>query len=250
MRDLFAGLGYPWRALGLLRRTPRLWNFVLIPIGLNLVVGLVIYVGVYFTLWRMLQAWLADSAAWAGVVLWLLGAVTAILLAVAVAFLIVRFGVVLGSPWYSQLSEELEALMMGKEPVDTPFSLRRIAYDLWRALLFEFKKLGLGLTLWIMSLLLLLLPLGGPFLHAAAGMLIGATISCLDFFDGPQERRYFSFRQKLATIRQTMPSSLSFGIIAFSLVSIPLVNLFALPLCVAAGNMLVIERTLNDTNHP
>ncbi|RRR66602.1 MAG: hypothetical protein EI684_20435 [Candidatus Viridilinea halotolerans] len=239
---LLAGLHYPWRALLLIWRTPRLWNFILMPIGLNLVVGVALYLGVYLTLWRQLQAWLAHDAVWAGVLLWLLGAVLALLLAVGVAFLLVRFGVVLGSPWYSQLSEELEALLTGRAVVANPFTLRRVAYDLWRALLFEAKKLTLGLSLWLPSLLLLLVPLGGPPLHAAAGLLLGALISCLDFFDGPQERRHFTFREKLATLRHTMPSGLSFGLVAFALVSIPLVNLVALPLCVAAGNMLVIER--------
>jgi CysZ protein len=245
--DLFAGLSYPLRALSLIRQTPRLWGYVIVPILVNLVVGALLYLGVYLTLWQLLQAWLAGNTAWAGVLLAVLGALLAVLLAVGVGFLLVRFGVVLGSPWYSQLSEELEALLTGQARPATRLTAAGVAYDLWRALLFELKKLGLGLSLWLLTLLLLLLPLGGPALHAAAGLLLGATISCLDFFDGPQERRRMSFRHKLATIRQTLPASLSFGLVAFSLVSIPLVNLLAIPLCVAAGNMFVIERALPAT---
>jgi CysZ protein len=245
--DFLAGLQYPLRALSLLRQTPRLWGYVIVPILVNLVVGALLYLGVYWTLWQFLQHWLADSAPWAEALRMVLGALLAVLLAVGVGFVLVRFGVVLGAPWYSQLSEELEALLSGQVRAPTRLSLAGVSYDLWRALLFELKKLGLGFSLWLLTLLLLLVPVGGALLHATAGMLLGATIACLDFFDGPQERRRLSFRQKLATIRQTLPASLSFGLVAFSLVSIPLVNLLAIPLCVAAGNMFVIERALPTT---
>jgi CysZ protein len=119
-----------------------------------------------------------------------------------------------------------------------------VAYEIWRALLFEGKKLALALSVWALSLLLLLIPVAGGVIYAAVGLLLGAIISGLDFFDGPQERRRRSFRQKLGTIWATLPGSLSFGFVAFGLVSIPLVNLLAIPLCVAAGNIFVIERAL------
>ncbi len=82
----------------------------------------------------------------------------------------------------------------------------------------------------------------GPLLQMAANLALGATIACLDFFDGPLERRRWRFRAKLALIRRMLPGSLGFGLLAFALVSIPLVNLLAIPLCVTAGNLLVIER--------
>ncbi|NTU79588.1 MAG: hypothetical protein HGA45_09320 [Chloroflexales bacterium] len=241
--DVLAGLSYPLRALALLRQTPRLWRYVIVPILVNIVVGAALYLGLFVTLLQQLQARLAGSP-FSEVVVAILGALLAVLLAVTIGFVLVRFGVVLGAPWYGQLSEELEGILTGHVQRPDRLTAGTVAYDIWRALLFEGKKLALALAIWLLSLLLLLIPVAGGMLYTAAGLLLGALISCLDFFDGPQERRRLGFRQKLRTIRVTLPGSLSFGLVAFSLVSIPLVNLLAIPLCVAAGNIFVIERAL------
>ncbi len=241
--DLLAGLSYPLRALALLTRTPRLWQYVVVPIMLNLVIGSVLYLGVYAALLRQLQARAGDGA-FGEFFVAVVSALLAVLLAIAVGFVLVRFGVVLGSPWYGQLSEKLESMLTGSAPPPAQLSAGAVAYEIWRALQFEAKKLALFLSLWLPSLLLLLIPGMGGLAYTVAGVLLGALISCLDFFDGPQERRRMRFREKLATVGRTMPGSLSFGLVAAALVAIPVVNLLAIPLCVAAGNLFVIERGL------
>lgn len=241
--DVLTGLTSPFHALALIRRTPRLWGYVVVPILVNVVVAALLYLGLFAALLQQLDTLISGGGALGSALLWVARVVLAVGLALGIGFLLVRFGVVLGAPWYSQLSEELEALYVGQSHTKRPFSLRDAAYDVWRALLFEGKKLALALAVWLPSLLLLLLPgIGGP-LQAAAGFTLGATISCLDFFDGPLERRRLRFRAKLALIRRLLPGSLAFGLLAFSLVSIPLVNLLAIPLCVTAGNLIVIERS-------
>lgn len=244
--DLLAGLSYPLRALSLINRTPRLWGYVIVPIMVNLVVGAILYLGLFLSLWQLLRLRLADSP-YGGAIVTILAVVLGVALAVAIGFIFVRFGIVLGAPWYGQLSEKLEHMLMGSAEAPQRLSAGAIAYELWRALLFEGKKLGLFLALWLPSLLFLLIPVAGGFIYTAIGIILGAMISCLDFFDGPQERRRMSFRQKLATVRATLPGSLSFGVVAAALVAIPLVNLLAIPLCVVAGNLFVLERRLVPT---
>ncbi|MCS6881603.1 MAG: EI24 domain-containing protein [Oscillochloridaceae bacterium] len=242
MVDILTGVLYPFRALALLNRTPRLWGYVIAPILVNVVVAALLYFGLFAAAWQAVDRFLTWEGALGTALLWLARAVVGLTLALGIGFLLVRFGVVLGAPWYSQLSEELEALYVGETHIKRPFSLPAAAYDVWRALLFESKKLALALAIWLPSLLLLLVPGVGAFLQMAANVLLGATIACLDFFDGPLERRRWRFRAKLAIVRRMLPGSLGFGLLAFALVSIPLVNLLAIPLCVTAGNMLVIER--------
>lgn len=245
MSDLLAGLRYPLRALQTINRNPRLWKYVTIPILVNLLVGLVLYFGLLFPILGSLDSRIPDeSSALAAVLLWVARLLLALTLGVGVGFLLVRFGVVLGAPWYGQLSEELEGMVTGRPHPARPLNPREVAYDIWRALQFEGKKLLLVLCIWVPSLLLLLIPGLGGLLYGAIGLALGATVSCLDFFDGPLERRRLRFRQKLELIRRLTPGSASFGLVAFGLVSIPLVNLLAIPLCVAAGNMLVIEHEL------
>jgi CysZ protein len=243
--DLLAGLRYPLRALAMINRNPRLWPYVTIPILVNVVVGLLLYAGLLVPLLVALDARIPnESSGLAAALLYAAWALVAITLAVGVGFLLVRFGVVLGAPWYGQLSEELEALIVGRPAAPRRLTLRGVLSDIGRALQFESKKLLLVLVVWTPSLLLLLIPGLGGLLYAGAGFALGATISCLDFFDGPLERRRLRFREKLGLIRRLLPGSASFGLAAFSLVSIPLVNLLAIPLFVAAGNMLVIEQGL------
>jgi len=243
--DLLAGLAYPFRAIGLINRQPRLWRFIIAPIMVNIVVGALLYLGLYAGLLQLLDTYLVvGEGGLATVLLWIVRVLLAVTLAVGIGFLLVRFGVLLGSPWYSRLSEELEALLTGERAPPQRLTFRGVSYDLWRALQFEAKKLLLALSIWLPSLLLLLIPGLGGLLYAAVGITLGATISCLDFFDGPLERRRLGFRTKLGVVRRLLPASASFGLVAFGLVSIPLVNLLAIPLCVAAGNMLVIERVI------
>lgn len=246
--DMLAGLSYPLRALALINRTPRLWQYVVVPIMLNILVGAVLYLGVYAVLLQQLRARVGDwGGAFGEVFVVVAGALLAVLLAIGVGFVLVRFGVVLGSPWYGQLSEKLENMLTGSAAAPARLTAGAVAYEIWRALQFEAKKLSLFLSLWVPSLLLLLIPGLGGLVYTAAGITLGALISCLDFFDGPQERRRMRFREKLATIRRTMPGSLSFGVVAAALVAIPVVNLLAIPLCVTAGNLFVIERGLGLT---
>ena len=246
MSDLFAGLTYPLRALGMISRNPRLWKYVAVPILVNLLVGAVLYLGVFVTAIQLLEARFGGGDAGVGTLLLrIVEAFLAVSLAVILGFVMVRFGVVLGAPWYGQLSEELEGLLTGQPSSARKLTLGGAAADIWRALQFEGKKLLLALGVWLPSLLLLLIPGPGTLLQAGVGISLGAVIACLDFFDGPLERRRLSFRTKLGLVRRLLPGSASFGLVAFGLVSIPLVNLLALPLCVAAGNMLVIERGIS-----
>lgn len=240
--ELLAGVLYPFRAIGLINRNRRLWGFVLVPIMVNIVVGLLLYVGLYAAGLQAIDRIISGEGFWLGLLGGLLQLVLVLGLLLGVGWLMVRFGVVLGAPWYGQLSEQLEALLTGKAPPQSALTVANIAYDIWRALQFELKKLALALPIGLALLLIGFIPVVGQIVATVGGIILGATIACLDFFDAPQERRRRRFREKLGLIRQTLPTSAGFGLMAFGLVSIPFLNLLAIPLCVTAGTILVIER--------
>lgn len=245
---LLAGLSYPFRALALINRRRELWGYILVPILVNVVVAMVLYLGLFAGSWYALDSAIGPSGSeLVTVVLVVLRVVLGLTLAVVIGFLMVRFGVVLGAPWYGRLSEHLEATLTGRAEQEVRLTVSAVLHDIWRALLFELKKLLLVLAIWLPSLLLLLIPVAGAMLYAIVGFLLGALISCLDFFDGPQERRRLGFRAKLNTVRTYFPASLSFGALAFILVSIPVVNLLSIPLCVTAGTMFLIDRESQRT---
>ncbi|NJN15774.1 MAG: hypothetical protein HC822_05550 [Oscillochloris sp.] len=242
--ELLAGALYPFRALALINRNRRIWRFILVPIGVNIVVGIALYAGLFLSLRAWVLGLLEPAAApWlAGFLTFLITLILVIGLPLGIAWLLVRFGVVLGSPWYGQLSEHLESQLRGSPPPSSPLTTQSVAYDIWRALGFELKKLALTISIGVPVLLLNLIPVAGQVLAISGGISLGIVITCLDFFDSPLERRRITFRSKLALIRRSVPASIGFGLVALGLISIPLINLLAIPLCVTAGTLFVIER--------
>jgi CysZ protein len=243
MRRFLAGLAYPFRAIGLIRRNPDLWGLILAPIGINLLVGIVLYATLLTAGLDRVEAIVVGLPDWAAGVAWLLRILLAIGLFIVIGYLLVRFGVVLGSPFYGQLSERLEERLTGNAPPATPLTVAGVAYDIWRALLYELKKLLLALAIGLPLLLIGFIPVAGQVVSLVGQILLGSLIACLDFFDAPLERRRVRFRAKLGSVGATLPASLGFGLICLGLVSIPLINLLALPICVTAGTLFMCERS-------
>jgi CysZ protein len=242
MRAFLEGASYPFRALAALSRAPRLWRFVVLPILINIAVGAAVYAGLLFAGLRWVDGVVASLPGWAAPLGVLLQVLLVAGLLVAIGFLLVRFGVVLGSPFYGRLSEELEVARLGSAPPAEPLSAAGVARDLWRALAYELKKLALALAVGLPLLLVNLLPFAGQAIAAAGGIALGATIACLDFLDPPLERRRLRFRAKLGVLRRALPASAGFGLVCLGLVSIPLVNLLAIPVCVTAGTLFFCDR--------
>ncbi|TAG97671.1 MAG: hypothetical protein EAZ09_06595 [Oscillatoriales cyanobacterium] len=257
---LLAGFTYPVRAFTLLSQNPKLWGYVLIPVLLNFIIGISLYLGLLFpslsgidilvadlslrfnTLIAGLPAWLSFLAVLTLVFGWLLRILLVAGLLLIIGFLLVQFGVILGSPWYGQLSAQLELLRNGQLPAEEPMNLSSIFQDIKRAIAFEFRKLQLLLSFGIPLLLLNFIPGVGSIVGTLGGIALGATLVCFDFLDAPLERRRRPFQEKLEIIRGSLPASGSFGLVCFGLVSIPLLNLLAIPLCVTAGTLFFCDR--------
>jgi CysZ protein len=253
---LLAGATYPLRSLAVFRRTPRLWGYVAIPILLNFVVGVVLYGGLLFFGWDSVEGlitnlsnWLdrliTQLPAWLGLLKYLIIGIGFLLhfllvvgLLLIIGFVLVQFGVLLGAPWYGQLSEQLEEIRTGQlHTVELG-----IVRDISRALLFELKKLVLVVGVGFPLLLLNLAPGIGTLAASVGGVTLAATIVCLDFLDAPSERRRLGFREKLGIVFGSLPASASFSLICLGLVSVPLLNLLTIPLCVASGTLFFCDR--------
>jgi CysZ protein len=253
---LLAGATYPLRSLAVFRRTPRLWGYVAIPILVNFVVGVALYGGLLFFGWDRVEGlitnlsnWLdrliTQLPAWLGLLKYLIIGIGFLLhfllvvgLLLIIGFVLVQFGVLLGAPWYGQLSEQLEEIRTGQlHTVELG-----IVRDISRALLFELKKLVLIVGVGFPLLLLNLTPGIGTLAASVGGITLAATIVCLDFLDAPLERRRLPFREKLGIVFGSLPASASFSVVCLGLVSVPLLNLLTIPLCVASGTLFFCDR--------
>ncbi|MEM9005507.1 MAG: EI24 domain-containing protein [Cyanobacteria bacterium P01_F01_bin.86] len=251
---LIIGPCYPLQALRLLQKHRSLRPFVLIPLGINILLGMGLYsVGMWWGL-KLIDAWMLQLTNWIRPA-WLDAIITAlspviqggllIILLIVLGLILLQFGSILGSPFYGQLSEKLEALRTGSSASPEAMGSGAIWRDIWRAILFELKKLLLLLVGGGFILLSGFIPGIGAIVTPIGSLTIAVILLCLDMFDAPLERRRLGFRQKLGLILRCFPASASFGLVCLGLISIPLMNLLAIPLCVSAGTLFFCDRILD-----
>ena len=253
-----AGATYPVKALVTFSKNPQLLKYIAVPILVNIIVAIALYGGLLFFGLNIVDAVQADLAAWLNLLIvdlpqWLgflsygvsgliifLRILLIIVLFIATGFVLVQFGVLLGAPWYGQLSERIEKVRTGRvELIEL-----NIFSDLSRAILYELKKLVLIAIVGVPLIIFNFLPGVGTLISTIGSLAVTTTIVCLDFLDSTLERRRLTFRHKLSIVFRSLPASASFGLVCLGLISIPLVNLVTIPLCVASGTLFACDRIL------
>jgi len=79
-------------------------------------------------------------------------------------------------------------------------------------------------------------------------VLLGAIFygSCLYWgWQSVQALTRLSFREKLKTVYRYFPASGSFSLLCLGLISVPLLNLFTIPLCIMAATLFICDRFQN-----
>jgi CysZ protein len=256
MTGLITGGTYAFRALALFVRKPALLTYLIFPLLLNILLGVGLYLGIFTPSWQwintelnqfdqFLSQWVVSLPSWLGFLDevgvglgWGLRILLSLGLFLLIGILLAQFGTLLGAPWYGKLSEKIEQIQTHQVEIIEISPVQEV----WRAFLFELKKLVLLITVGGGCLILNALPGLGSTLATIGGITLGATLVCLDFLDAPFERRRLKFRQKLGLIYGTIPATASFGLVSLFLVSIPLLNLLTVPLCVASGTLFFCDR--------
>jgi CysZ protein len=250
-----SGMSYPFRLLGLFKSNPGLLSYIIVPIIVNIILGVFLYIGLFFFGWEVTQfltdtliqrldfllvnlpSWL-NSLDYLVIALgWIIRIILSILLLVITGFILVQFGVILAAPWYGKLSEKIEKTRTNKLEIIEVGLIR----DIWRAILFEIKKIVLILGCGFFLFFLNFLPIIGTIISTMGGITVTGTIICLDFFDSALERRRLKFRQKLSLVFKTFPASAGFSLICLLLISVPFINLVTIPFCVGSGTLFVCD---------
>lgn len=258
----FSGASYPFRAIHMLWNNRNLWQYLIIPILINLIVGISAYIlllrpslslfnQVTSSLLVTIENYLNTLPQWLSFLIYVVSFLTVVtkallfvLIFIVLGLVITQFGSILGAPWYGKLSEKLEIIKTNKlEIIEL-----NIFHDIGRAILFELKKILLIIIISIPLLLLNLLPTVGNLLSLLGSLILTIVIICLDFFDAILERKRLKFRQKLKFVIQGFPSTLGFGIVCLGLITIPLFNLIIIPICVSAGTLFICNWQKNNKN--
>ncbi|MGB3493417.1 MAG: EI24 domain-containing protein [Elainellaceae cyanobacterium] len=242
---LFSGASYPFRAFALFWRSPRLLKYVVMPVALNVALGVVFYWSLLRWLGQNLDEAVAFLPDWLSFLAVILQVLLVLVLFVVTGFIFLQFGVLLGSPWYGRLSEELERLRLGQvHQPEVGHPLFASLVDLWRAIAYELKKLLLWAMIMVPILAFHFIPGVGTAIATIGSIMLAALMTCMDFLDPSLERRRLQFRRKLQVVMRHLPATATFGIVCLGLISIPFFNLFAIPICVAAGTLLFCDRVM------
>ncbi|HKJ70343.1 MAG TPA: sulfate transporter CysZ [Gammaproteobacteria bacterium] len=235
MRDFLAGIGYLLRGFDLIRR-PGWRRYAAAPVAASLVVFLALaaLLGWGFDVW--MEALLPDNWGWLE---WLLWPLFAVVVALVWVFTFVQLTFLVGAPFNDLLSEKVQRHAGAGPPPgggwlamlrEGPRALASAAHALAYALM------------WAVPLVLLTLV---PVVNLAAPLLwlvLNAWLLAVEYADYPLGARGYSFRQKLAAVAAHRALALGFGLATLVAMSIPLVNLAAMPAAVAGSTLLYSER--------
>ncbi|MBN1810106.1 MAG: EI24 domain-containing protein [Planctomycetes bacterium] len=231
-RRFFRGSGYVFRGAATLFRGKGLLRWAVLPIAINCLVfagatALAVWAAAHY-------AGQAVDGAWGVVLAWAAGIGASIVMAAAG---ILTFGLaanVIAAPFNELLSQATERLMTGEtgEVKDRPF-----AADMARAGLAAVKLFLLEMAVTAPALLLLFVPVIGAVLFAAPA----SYFLALAFLDYPLDRRKLSLKEKVRRTERHMAEVLGFGLPAYLLMLVPVVNLVTVPAAVAGATRLYLD---------
>ncbi len=230
-----SGAGYLLQGMRLIAR-PGLRQFVLIPLLVNvLVFSGAIYVGItqFEDLMRLMES---NLPSWLGWLDWILWPIFILVLFVLVFY---TFGLVanlIASPFNSLLAEKVELLLTGR-PMNQEQDYARMLAELIPTLVDELRKILYALLWALPFLILLFIPLIGPFLW----FLYTSWILAFEYSDYPMGNHGLRFREMRERLHSRRTLSLGFGAATAGLGMVPLVNFILMPSAVAGATAMWVK---------
>jgi CysZ protein len=256
VRELLRGAFYLPRGLFRLVRSPSLWKWAVVPLILNLLV-------VFLSLWLAssladwlqgktgagaLKSWEDAGTLWwlLSYVVWALGWVASKLVYVFIplisTWLIVAFPFAIlyklvFMPFMEVLTEATERIVLGIHE-DKAIDYAKVYANLVVAIVD-----AILLTLTQGLLYLVLLPINIiPFLGSVLWMILPPAIFAgMDYSDINLVRRAYTTREKVRLWRSHEWRFLGYGLSFFFLITLPLVNIVAIPCAAVGGALLYLE---------
>ena len=146
-------------------------------------------------------------------------------------------GNIITAPFNEEISQRVE------EIVTAGGVLHKMGFweDAYISILGEVQKLLFYLVILLLIFCLNIIPLAGSILATVIGVIFSCFYNALDFLDYPMTRKKIKFREKLKVTRKGKLITFGFGLTAFLLMLLPIVNVFMKPILVAAGTSLYYE---------
>ncbi len=229
-------------------RKPGLRRFVWMPLAINVMVFGVMGWGIYAwaTTWMASWSLFASFGDWwivnafATLLRWLFGAV----LLFSMAFFFTLLANLIAAPFNGLLAERVEAYLVGNTSQAAP-SWQTLVRSMPRLMGSEIAKLAYLIACLVPLFILHFIPLIN-IVAPALLFLFGAWMFTLEYMDYPMGNHGALFRDVRRQMRQYRGAAYGFGCAVAFLSSIPVVNLFVMPIAVAGATALYVDHIRDD----
>lgn len=218
-------------------RIPGLRQYFIIPTMINIVVliGLASVSFVCFDSWvDMIISWFPD---WMATFYWLVWVIALLVVLVLVVFCFTFLANIISSPFNAVLSVKVEQHLTGRAPVSQVSAIMVLP----RALTRELAKLFYMLPRLLGLLLITIIPVVNtvsPFLW----ILFGAWMMAIQYTDYSADNNDMTFRELRQVLARRRFQSILFGLPAYLLLTVPVINLVLMPVGVAGGTKFWVEK--------
>ena len=213
--------------------SPGLRLFVVIP----LVINVLLYALMGWWAIGIFQGWIDSALAWLpewlAFIEWLLWLLLTLLFMFVMVYTFVFVATLVGAPFYAILAEQTQRKLTGHTP-DAGFNaaelLRMLPKTVWR----EIQKV----LSYLPGLVLLIIIGFIPVLNVIAPLLwviFSAWIMAFEFLDYPADHNGCSIPELKRLMRRNRSRSMSFGLAAWALTLIPVINLVVMQAAVCGG---------------
>jgi len=222
---------------------PGLKRYALVPLIINILIytfAMVLLFHYFGEFVHWIDSHLPHWLQWLNWLIWPL-LVLASLVFVAYTFSIVVN--IIGAPFNGFLAEKVEQMATGVIQADAS-SPARMMKDIPRALFREWRKIKYFFPRALALLIVSFIP-GINIIAAVLWYLFGSWMMAIEYYDYPMDNHRIPFDDMIAHLRKHYLSSLTFGGCSLLLFVIPVINCFAMPVCVAAATLKWVDERSN-----
>ncbi|MFV1873796.1 MAG: sulfate transporter CysZ [Oleiphilus sp.] len=230
--NLFKGFAYMAQGFHIILQ-PGFRLFLLVPLVVNIVLFSLLIMWAYSLIdgWMaVLLSWMPD---WLGFLEWLLWAAYLVVIVMTLFYGFVAAANLIGAPFYGYLAELTEQHLSGQSK-DEPFSWKILIGMIPRTVMRELQKIIYYLPRVIGLLILGLIP-GINLVVAFVWILFSGWMMAIQYIDYPADNNHLSFADMRKYLSRHRFTSLGFGLLAFGLTLLPILNFFALPAAVCGA---------------
>ncbi|MBY8127983.1 sulfate transporter CysZ [Vibrio fluvialis] len=233
-----SGLGYFFYGFDI-AVSPGIRRFVLMPLLTNiLLVG-----GALYYLFSHLDSWIndwmgqiPDWLSWLSYILWPLLVITIL---ATFSYFFSTLANFIAAPFNGLLAEKVEEKLTGKKVNDD--GVLAVVKDVPRIMAREWRKLMYVLPKAIGLFILLLIPALGQTLGPILWFIFTAWMLAIQYCDYPFDNHKVTFNDMRNSLKQKQGKAYTFGMLVSVLTTIPVVNLFVMPVAVCGATAMWVN---------